>query len=103
MENTKNKFRKTNTEVFVNMNAPKNFDHSGNISRRNKNDQLFYSKRMKILQRDMQPILKNILINAICATDPDTLNILDVGCGDGLIIKSIQKLKDEIPANLNLH
>lgn len=86
----KPKFEKNKAGLYLNTN-PKKINYKGAISRRNKSDLSFYTKRFKILQKEFDNILSPIMTKLSRRLGPN-LKTIDIGCGDGLNLEVLHKL-----------
>ncbi|MDD2823002.1 MAG: methyltransferase domain-containing protein [Candidatus Daviesbacteria bacterium] len=82
------KYILTNYGYYKNIKTKKLPYDKGYIQKRNNTDVVFYKKRKDILRRDFQKKLLPIVIKAkeiFC----EDLRILDIGCGDGVVLESL--------------
>lgn len=82
--------------------SPQKINYSGYIQKRNKQDQKFYDERMKVLENYFVSLLEPLIIN-YSKSLKRKLKILDVGCGDGLILKSIYRVGKKNNMKIDLY
>ena len=100
MDNTL--FKKTKQGYYLNSN-PIKLAYGGYIRERNQKNISFYKERKEILKKTFTKLLSPYVIKIKDSFGDSHLNILDLGCGDGVVLESLSAISKKIHVNLNLY
>jgi ubiquinone/menaquinone biosynthesis C-methylase UbiE len=94
-------FLKKKNGIFFNTDPLKNFSYSRCIDTRNEMDMQFYTDRMYIVHDSFLSILPPLLQKVRKGTD--SIKVLDVGCGDGVILDACNTIRHRDGIDMDLY
>mgnify|MGYP000479078007 CR=1 FL=1 len=101
--NKKPVFAKTATLLYKNMSTKKDRDYVGYINERNDEDQRFYDTRKRIVQKSFEIFMLPYLKYLVNQNPGRSIECLDIGCGDGVVLDALYALGKKHSFKINLH
>lgn len=94
-------FKKLKNGLYENTEPITDFSYEGCLDTRNDLDKKFYSDRMSIVHDSFLKILPPLL--QLLPEERKEIKVLDVGCGDGVILLALHTIRTKTKKNISLY